>query len=253
MDVFSNAPKDWVQTGVVSEGKQSLLGDETVEALRLGKIDKSDLTQEQLAAYVVKSELPIPDRYKYSLRNEPRDYRAFRTREVSTKTLNAYDRAITVFLGDTPDVTLDAIKKPQVVLWLDGIKSEHAYSSRSGMLKLLAELFAHWLDRELCTDRSNPSSNHRLGKNKTGKVQQMLDNNLLPILDILPKASDKAWAVLARYHGVRLAELAYAKSVVEEEVVCFHVTDIPEDDWRPKTTASKRYVPIRKCLIDYAR
>ena len=252
--VFSDKdPEDWVQIGVRNEGKPPLLGDDIWDALRDGEIDESNLTQEQLAAYVVESGDPVPDRYKYSLRNALRDYRAFRTGEVSTKTLNTYDRAVSVFLGDTPDVALDALKKPQVVLWLDSIKSTYAYSSRSGFLRLLAELFAHSLDRELCTDRSNPFSNHRLGKEKTEKVQQMLDTELLPILDILPKASDRAWAVLARYHGLRLAELAYAKIVVEEEIVCFHVTEIPEDQWKPKTTASKRYVPIRKCLIEYAR
>ena len=245
--------ENWVKTGEENTGKDSFLLRETRAALSLGDMNESDLTQEQLAAYVVESEDPIPDRYKYSLRNALRDYRAFRTGEVSTKTLNTYDRAVSVFLGDTPDVALDALKKPQVVLWLDSIKSTYAYSSRSGFLRLLAELFAHSLDRELCTDRSNPFSNHRLGKEKTEKVQQMLDTELLSILDILPKASDRAWAVLARYHGLRLAELAYAKIVVEDEIVCFHVTEIPEDKWKPKTTASKRYVPIRKCLIDYAR
>ena len=253
-DVFSDKdPEEWVQIGVRNEGKESLLGDEALEAIRHGDIDESDLTQEQLAALVVERGDPVPDRYKYSLRNALRDYRAFRTGEVSKKTLNTYDRAVTVFLGDTPDVALDALKKPHVLLWLDSIKSTYAYSSRSGFLRLLAELFAHSLDRELCTDRSNPFSNHRLGKEKAEKVQQMLDTELLSILAILPKASDRAWAVLARYHGLRLAELAYAKIVVEEEIVCFHVTEILEDDWTPKTTASKRYVPIRKCLIDYAR
>ena len=252
--VFSDKdPEEWIQIGVVNEGKESLLGGDNYDAILHGEIDESNLTQEQLAAYVVESGDPVPDRYKYSLRNALRDYRAFRTGEVSIKTLNTYDRAVTVFLGDTPDVALDALKKPQVVLWLDSIKSTYAYSSRSGFLRLLAELFAHSLDRELCTDRSNPFSNHRLGKEKTEKVQQMLDTELLSILDILPKASDRAWAVLARYHGLRLAELAYAKIVVEDEIVCFHVTEIPEDKWKPKTTASKRYVPIRKCLIDYAR
>ena len=208
--------ENWVKTGEENTGKDSFLLRETRAALSLGDMNESDLTQEQLAAYVVESEDPIPDRYKYSLRNALRDYRAFRTGEVSTKTLNTYDRAVSVFLGDTPDVALDALKKPQVVLWLDSIKSTYAYSSRSGFLRLLAELFAHSLDRELCTDRSNPFSNHRLGKEKTEKVQQMLDTELLSILDILPKASDRAWAVLARYHGLRLAELAYAKIVVED-------------------------------------
>lgn len=75
--------------------------------------------------------------------------------------------------------------------WLGSIKSKHTDSSLSGMLRLLSELFVYSLDRELCTDRSNPFSTHRLGKEKTEKEQQMLDSELLSILAIFPKASDK--------------------------------------------------------------
>ena len=43
-------------------------------------------------------------------------------------------------------------------------------------------------------------------------VKQMLDSELLNILPNLSSDEDRAWAVLARYHGCRMAELAFAEN-----------------------------------------
>ena len=70
---FSRA--NWVKTGEENTGNDSFLLRETRAALSLGDMNESDLTQEQLAAYVVESGDSIPDRYKYSLRDALADHR----------------------------------------------------------------------------------------------------------------------------------------------------------------------------------
>lgn len=84
-------------------------------------------------------------------------------------------------------------------------------------------------------------------------VQQMPDIELLNILSNLSSDEDRAWAVLAsRYHGCRMAELAYAEIVTAEDVVCFSTKEIEESEWSPKTDAGTGLVPIRRSLIAYA-
>mgnify|MGYP001192526743 CR=1 FL=1 len=252
-DVFSDKdPEDWVQIGVRNEGKPPLLGDDIWDALRDGDIDESDLTQEQLAALVVERGDPVPDRYKYSLRNALRDYRVYREGEIREKGIKQFDRAVAVYLNGLADVALDAIKKPLVLLWLDSIKKQYSQSTRTSYLGFLSRLFDYACDRELCTDRSNPFNGHKLGKEVKKPVQQMFDSELLAILPLLPRPSDRAWAVIARHHGLRLAEVAHAKIEKVEGIVCLNVTEIAEDEWKPKTDAGKRYVPIRVSMIDYA-
>lgn len=228
-----------------------------IDGLQQGTVDPTTLTAETLAAIAATladatGQQP-PNKYKYSLRDALRDYKAYRQGQIKQKTLNAYDRAVDLFLGSRSDIALDAIQSPDVALWVDGLSDTLSYSSRKNHVNRLSKLFSNARRLGHCIDRRNPLEKQHLGMSDAKPVQQMLDIELLHILPKLNSDSDRAWAVLARHTGMRLAEICYAEIVVEDGVVCFSVREVTEADWAPKTDASTRLVPIRKSLIEYAR
>jgi integrase len=228
-----------------------------LEGLQQGTIAPSTLTQQQLAAvYATLADAtgkPPPTKYRYSLRDALSGYKALRKGEIRDKTLAAYDRAVELYLDGKPDVILDAIKSSEVALWLDALKTKTAKTTRVDHLTRLIKLFTYARGREYCLDRRNPFEDHDLGMADAKPVQPMSDSELLNILPNLSSDSDRAWAVLARHTGMRLAEICHATIVVEDGVVCFSVKEIAESEWTPKTTASTRLVPIRRSLIAYAK
>ena len=252
---FTGNPEDWRKdpTTSIDEGKPPLLDPDISDALRLGEIDKSELTQQQMAASAVERGLPTLDIYKYSMRNALSDFRVLQQGEIQEKTLAAYDHAVALFLGDKSDVALDAIKSSDVALWIDGLKIQTAQSTRRDHVNRLAKLFKYARTRARCAERINPFENHELGKPDAQNVQPMSDSELLTIIPSLASDKDRAWAVLARYHGMRMAELAFSEIVTYEDVVCFNITEVEVGQWRPKTDAGTRLVPIRKTQIDYAQ
>jgi integrase len=228
-----------------------------IDGLQQGHTDPRMLTQQQWAAiYATLADVtgkPPPTKYMYSLRDALLGYKALRKGEIRDKTLAAYDRAVELYLDGKPDVSLDAIKSAEVALWLDGLKAKTAKATRVDHLARLIKLFTYARGREYCLDRRNPFEDHDLGMADAKAVQPMSDSELLNILPKLSSDSDRAWAVLARHTGMRLAEICHATIVVDDGVVCFSVREIEEAEWTPKTTASTRLVPIRKSLIPYAR
>ena len=228
-----------------------------LDGLQQGTIAPSTLTQQQLAAvYATLADAtgkPPPTKYRYSLRDALSGYKALRKGEIRDKTLAAYDRAVELYLDGKPDVIIDAIKSSEVALWLDALKTKTAKATRVDHLTRLIKLFTYARGREYCLDRRNPFEDHDLGMADAKPVQPMSDSELLNILPNLSSDSDRAWAVLARHTGMRLAEIYHATIVVEDGVVCFSVKEIAESEWTPKTTASTRLVPIRRSLIAYAK
>ena len=227
-----------------------------LDGLQQGIIDPKTLTAETLAAIAASladaTGQPIPAKYKYTLRDALGDFRKLRRGEIQEKTLAAYDRAVALYLDDKSDVALDTIQAPEVALWIDGLKAKTAHATRVDHLNRLAKLFTTALKRGHCKERLNPFEDHQMGMPDAKPVQQMRDIELLNILPNLSSDEDRAWAVLARYHGCRMAELAFAEIVTEEGIVCFSIKEIEESEWSPKTDASTRLVPIRKALIAYA-
>lgn len=149
--VFSDKdPEDWVQTGVRNEGKQSLLGDEALDAIRSGDIDEFDLTQEQLAAYVVESEAPIPDRYKYSLRDALADHRVRKEGVIKEKTLKAFEKSVEIYLDSKPDIAIDSIISEDVANWIDSLDGKLGYSSRKNHVNRLAQITKLAMSRGRC-------------------------------------------------------------------------------------------------------
>jgi integrase len=227
-----------------------------LDGLQQGIIDPKTLTAETLAAIAASladaTGQPIPAKYKYTLRDALGDFRKLRRGEIQGKTLAAYDRAVALYLDDKSDVALDTIQAPEVALWIDGLKAKTAHATRVDHTNRLAKLFTTALKRGHCKERLNPFEDHQMGMPDARPVKQMLDSELLNILPNLSSDEDRAWAVLARYHGCRMAELAFAEIVTEEGIVCFSIKEIEESEWSPKTDAGTRLVPIRKALIAYA-
>jgi hypothetical protein len=236
--------------------KAPLIDPSILDGLQQGIIDPKNLTAKTLAAIAATladaTGQPPPNQYKYTLRDALADYRNLRRGEIQEKTLAAYDRAVDLFLDDKSDVALDAIQAPEVALWIDGLKAKTATATRVDHVNRLAKLFTTALKRGHCKERLNPFEDHQMGMPDAKPVQQMLDSELLNILPNLSSDSDRAWAVLARHHGCRMAELAYAEIVTVEGVVCFSIKEVEESEWSPKTDAGTRLVPIRKGLIAYA-
>ena len=228
-----------------------------LDGLRQGLIDPKALSPKTLAAIAATladatGQAPT-NKYKYTLRDALSDYKALRKGEIRAKTLGAYDRAVELYLNGKPDMVLDDIRSSEVALWLDSLKAKLAKTTRVDHVIRLIKLFTYARGREHCMDRRNPFEDHDLGMADAKPVQPMSDIELLNILPNLSSDSDRAWAVLARHTGMRLAEICHATIVVEDGVVCFSVREIGEAEWTPKTTASTRLVPIRKSLIPYAQ
>tara|TARA_B110000211_G_C14019613_1_gene527049 strand:+ start:131 stop:1417 length:1287 start_codon:yes stop_codon:yes gene_type:complete len=236
--------------------REPIIDPSILDGLQQGLIAPSTLTQQQLAAVaatlVDATGKQPPTKYKYTLRDALLDYRKLRRGEIQEKTLAAYDRAVALYLDDKTDFALDAMQGPEVALWIDSLKSKTAYSTRVDHIHRLAKLFTTAVKRGHCKERLNPFENHQMGMPDAKPVQQMSDMELLNILPNLSSDEDRAWAVLARYHGCRMAELAYAEIVTVEDVVCFSIKEIEESEWSPKTDAGTRLVPIRRSLIAYA-
>lgn len=228
-----------------------------LDGLQMGMIDRNTLTSETLAAIAAtlsdSTGQPTPTRYKYTIRDALAEYKTYRTGEIKAKTLEAYDRSVEIFLGSRSDMVMDEIKSLEVALWIDGLSKTLSYSSRKNHVNRLSKLFVNARRLGRCIDRRNPLAKQHLGMSDAKPVQQMLDIELLNILNHLRSDVDKAWAVLARHSGLRLAEVCHAKIVVKDDVVCFDVREVEESEWTPKTDASTRLVPIRKSLIGYAR
>ncbi|MDB4261099.1 hypothetical protein N9856_05220 [Porticoccaceae bacterium] len=233
-----------------------LIDPSILDGLQQDIVDPKTLTAETLAAIAASltdaSGQPIPAKYKYTLRDALDDFRKLRRSEIQEKTLAAYDRAVALYLDDKSDVALDTIQAPEVALWIDGLKAKTARATRVDHTNRLAKLFTTALKRGHCKERLNPFKDHQMGMPDARPVKRMLDSELLNILPNLSSDEDRAWAVLARYHGCRMAELAFAEIVTEEDIVCFSIKEIEESDWSPKTDAGTRLVPIRKALIAYA-
>ena len=236
--------------------RETIIDPSILEGLQQGLIDPKNLSPEILAgvaAYLADTTGRSPaNKYKYTLRDALSDYRKLRRGEIQEKTLAAYDRAVALYLNDKTDVALDAIQGPEAALWIDSLKSKTAYATRVDHINRLAKLFTTAVKRGHCKERLNPFENHQMGMPDAKPVQQMSDIELLNILPNLSSDEDRAWAVLARHHGCRMAELAYAEIVTVEDVVCFSIKEIEESEWSPKTDAGTRLVPIRKALIAYA-
>jgi len=228
-----------------------------LDGLQQGMINPNTLTAETLAAIAATlsdaTGQPPPAKYSYTLRDALTDYRVYRQGDIREKTLAAYDRAVDLFLGQKSDVTLDAVKSPEVALWIDGLIARTAHATRVDHVNRLAKLFSYSRIRGYCAERLNPFENHQLGMPDAKPVQQMSDTELLNILKHLRSDSDRAWSIIARHSGMRLAEVCHAKIVVIDGVVCFDIKELVDGQWSPKTDASTRVVPIRKSLINYAR
>lgn len=236
--------------------RQPIIDPSILDGLQQGTIDPKTLTQQELAAIAATiadatGQQPTT-KYRYTLREALTDYKAYRKGQIKLKTLDAYDRSVALFLGERSDIALDDIQSPKVAAWIDSLSATLSHSSRKNHVNRLCTLFAHARRLGHCIDRRNPLEKHHLGQTDAKPVQQMLDIELLNILPRLSSDSDRAWAVLARYHGCRMAEVAYAEIVTVEEVVCFSIKEIEEAEWSPKTDAGTRLVPIRKALITYA-
>lgn len=236
--------------------RDPILDPAIMDGLQQGLLDPKTLSPETLAAVAATltdtTGQPPTNKYKYTLTDALTDYKVYRKGQIKPKTLDAYDRSVTLFLGSRPDIPLDDIQSPKVAAWIDSLSATLSHSSRKNHVNRLCTLFAHARRLGHCIDRRNPFEKHHLGQTDAKPVQQMLDIELLEILPRLSSDSDRAWAVLARYHGCRMAELAYAEIVTVEEVVCFSIKEIEESEWSPKTDAGTRLVPIRKALIAYA-
>ena len=252
---FTDNPDDYREhpTDTINQGRPPLQAPDIQEALESVDITESELTAEQYAALIVEFGRDIPNQYKYSLRDALRDFTIRKSGEIQDKTLKAYDRAVALFLGRRPDIALDSIDSGEVALWIDSLIKTTAHATRVDHVARLMKLFKFARVRKECFDRRNPFEDHDLGKPDKKSIDMMLDSELLSILDNLKSDSDRAWAILARHSGMRLAELAYAEIVTVEGVVCFDVKELAEGEWSPKTDSSKRLVPIRKSLIPLAK
>ena len=252
---FTDNPDDYREhpTDTINEGKPPLLDPDVENKLSQGDIGVPELTAVQVAASVVERKLPTPNCYKYSIRDTLRDYKYLKQDDIQAKTLKAYDRAVAIFLATRADIALDDIDSGEVALWIDSLIKTTAHSTRADHVARLKQMFKFARTRKSCIYRANPFEDHELGKADRKSIAMMEDGELLNILANLKSDSDRAWAILARHSGMRLAELAYAKIVTEEGVICFDVKELAEGEWAPKTDSSTRLVPIRKSLIPLAK
>jgi integrase len=224
----------------------------TLQEVTSGQTDPRDLGVEDQAKLGVMLEVrkgyPRPEEFMYSLKDCARDYRARHSDEVTPKTMDKFDRAVTVFLAGRHDAPIGLIRSPEVVLWLDSIK-EKAYGTRKDYLVRLAALFTFARAREhVAEDKRNPFEDHKLGKNDKKSTQLMTDEQLLKILDAFKKPIDRLPAIIARHTGMRLGEVFHATLDTIDGVLCFVVKECKDDEWTPKTNASIREVPVRDSI-----
>ena len=228
------------------------IDDDILQSIALGETDPRDLGVEDQARLAVILEVrkgrPRPEEFMYSLKACARDYRARYTDDVTPKTMDKFDRAVTVFLDGRSDTSIGLIKSSEVVLWLDSIVGK-AHGTRKDYLIRLAALFTFARSREhVAEDRRNPFEDHRLGKNDKKHTQLMTDEQLLQILNAFKRPADKLPAIIARHTGMRLGEIFHATLETLDGVLCFAVKECKEDEWSPKTDASVHNVPVRDSI-----
>jgi len=235
-----------------------LLNPDLVDAISQGDLHPDDLSPQDRAAFFVQRDLEQgkgrPTEYMYSLRDCLKDYRAQKAEDVTPKTLNAFDRAVTLFLADRDDLTLNLIKSASVALWIDGLTRTTAHGTRQDHVNRLKALFNFAQSRgHVDPDRKNPFESHDLGKRDKKPYSMMTDEQLLQILAELKRPVDQLPPIIARHTGMRLGEIFNASLETIEGVLCFVVKELADGEWSPKTKAGIRNVPVRdsiKHLVD---
>jgi integrase len=240
-------------TETIDEGKPPLLDDNVMDKLSQGEMTEAQLTAEQYAALVIQQGHTMPEQYKYSLRDALADHRVRKEGEIKEKTLKAFEKSVEIYLDSKPDIAIDSIISEDVANWIDSLDGRLGYSSRKNHVNRLAQITKLAMSRGRCERRFNPFSEHDLGKDDRQSIEMMEDSELLNILANLSSDGDRAWAIIARHSGMRQAEVAYAELIVVDDVECFNVTEIAEEDFTPKTDASKRIVPIRKSILSLVK
>lgn len=251
--MLSDNPEDWIEIGVFNEGKPSLLTEDNIDKLSQGDMTEAQLTAGQYAALVVQQDRAMPEHYKYSLRDALAAHSVRKAGDIKEKTLKAFEKSVEIFLDSKPDIAIDSIISEDVANWIDSLDGKLGYSSRKNHVNRLAQITKLAMSRGRCEKRFNPFSEHDLGKDDRQSIEMMEDSELLNILPNLSSDADRAWAIIARHSRMRQAEVAYAELIIVDDVECFNVTEIAEEDFTPKTDASKRIVPIRKSILSLVK
>ena len=231
-----------------------LLNPDLDDAIQQGSLSPDDLNETDRAAFFASREVDAgrarPAKYLYSLRDCLADFRKQKGGTVTSKTLNAHDRAVSVYLGKRNDIALDLIRSPDVALWLDSLVSTTAYGTRSDHTNRLKAMYIFAQKRgHVDGERRNPFEDQDLGKNDKTPVTLMSDGQLLAILAEMRSEIDRLPAIIARHSGMRLGEIFNSKLETVDGLLCFVIQET-EEGWTPKTTAGLRTVPVRKSIQD---
>ena len=233
--------------------RPDFLDDTLMQDIRDGEVDKRDLSIEDRAKLAVivsdNTGRPKPEEFMYTLRSCLRDYRKVKANDVTLKTLNKFDRSVDVFLGDRPDMPMEPIKMSYVQNWIDDGLTDKAYGTKQDYVTRLAALWTYARQRgRVDENRANPFIDQDLGKNDKKTTLLMEDEQLLALLPHLKKPEDLLPPIIARHTGMRLGEVFHAKLDTVDGLLCFIVKETADDEWKPKTDASIRVVPVRDSI-----
>lgn len=224
------------------------IDDNLLNNIQSGELDPRDMETEDRARYAVLTGTPRPEEFMYTLRHCLRDYREIKAKDVTPKTLNKFDRAVDVFLGDRHDAPMTPIRMPIVAKWIDSL-TDKAYGTKQDYVTRLAALWTFARTRGMVDeDRANPFLDQDLGKNDKKSTILMEDAQLLAILPHLKKPEDRLPPIIARHTGMRLGEVFHATLDTVDGILCFVVRETEDEEWKPKTNASIRVVPVRDSI-----
>lgn len=155
------------------------------------------------------------------------------------KTWALFPRAVKAF-GDQAMAT---ITRPEVAKWIDALAGSREVGTIKIMLSSLGQIYEHCQTRgHIPDDRANPFRKHQLGPHDP-KSYEFMDDALLREIMAELTPEDRMIALVARYSGLRMAEIFTSPVRVIEGVLSFDVVIA-------KTKAGIRIVPIRDEIAD---
>ena len=185
-----------------------------------------------------------PAQYDYSLRDAMEALQEDRRGEIHPKTIKAMERTYEAFVGSGRPPVLAEITRKQVSQWIKTAPGSGETVSK--WTQGLSAMFVHAQNTgEISEDLNNPFKGHRMPKHQKQSYDAWTDAELLKVLDLL-KPEDQLPALVARYSGMRLAEVHHCTLEQQDGILVFNIA--PLNGWTPKTQSSIRKVPVHSAI-----
>jgi integrase len=189
---------------------------------------------------------PAPAHYGYNLKDAMLAYQEARTGRIHPRSIKAMEHTYEVFVGARQPPVLAEITRKQVYQWIQTTTGSGETVGKR--CQSLAAMFDHAQNTgEISENLRNPFRGHRMPKHTTQHYAAWHDDELSKVLELL-EAEDVLPALVARYSGMRLAEVHHCTLATVEGVDVFNIA--PLGDWTPKTISSVRMVPIHSAIRD---